>query len=433
MSQGNQPPDISDSDFDTIRVGENDRVGQSNAFETVGSVRGTDAVKSIWAPQNRKRLIFYVVVVVLLVSAIIYSFFFMKQTDIKGGVAGDTSAAARVRGSETADQPTSELQREAARDYNQNELAEQQRTNPTAHPMVVTDPDERSVNTDMPYPTKSEQGKADRITKLGNTQASSNPNPGTKVNGTITPEDVNNMDTLLLGMINDKKKGPSVMVNDWNYSKVSSKTKVAQANATHQVDGETGITSSSQCKRIERAGKMAIGTADFAVNSDVGGNISITLRNGKARNAQLIGTFERKETWLRMEFDKLSSDDYPEPIPIKAIGLDMDSSLNAVAGDVDNHTLYRYGWWGVGTALKAVGVAAQSNANQQLAISDGTVIQSTKADSSREIKMAIGSLGNDLGSIMQDRLKRPITVSLKVNDEIGVFFLDDVCVKTVIN
>lgn len=82
---------------------------------------------------------------------------------------------------------------------------------------------------------------------------------------------------------------------------------------------------------------------------------------------------------------------------------------------------------GVGTVLKAIGKAAEANADSEIVVSNGTALESTKSDSSRELKMAVGSLGEDLGSVMQDRINRPITVSLKVNDEVGIYFLDDVC------
>ncbi|HHK5135090.1 TPA: hypothetical protein ACQT1F_003388, partial [Pseudomonas aeruginosa] len=87
----------------------------------------------------------------------------------------------------------------------------------------------------------------------------------------------------------------------------------------------------------------------------------------------------------------------------------------------------RYGWWGLGAVLSAVGKAAENNANEQVIVSDGAVVTSAQQDSSRELKMALGSLGQDLGDAFKDRINRPITVSLKVNEQVGVYFLDDVC------
>lgn len=170
---------------------------------------------------------------------------------------------------------------------------------------------------------------------------------------------------------------------------------------------------------------MTMATTDMALNSDVGGPVAVTIRSGPLRNAQLIGGFERAETWLRINLNRLVTAD--ETLSISAIALDMDTTLNAVEGDVDRHIMERYGWWGIGTVLNAIGKAAESNADSRIVVSDGTVIQDMESDSKRETKIALGELGQDLGEIMQDRLNRPITVSLNVGDEIGIFFLDDVC------
>lgn len=89
--------------------------------------------------------------------------------------------------------------------------------------------------------------------------------------------------------------------------------------------------------------------------------------------------------------------------------------------------MYRYGWWGIGTALSAIGKAAESNVDKDVFVSDGAIVESTASNSQREIKIALGELGQDLGEVMRDRINRPITVSLKVNDEVGVFFMEDVC------
>ena len=70
------------------------------------------------------------------------------------------------------------------------------------------------------------------------------------------------------------------------------------------------------------------------------------------------------------------------------------------------------------------------NVDSETYVSNGTVIQDTTSDSSREAKIMLGQLGQDMGDVFQDRLSRPITVSLRVGDEVGVFFMDDVCSAT---
>src|SRR5688500_15476676 len=114
---------------------------------------------------------------------------------------------------------------------------------------------------------------------------------------------------------------------------------------------------------------MFMATTDLALNSDDGGPVSLAIRNDKLRGSQLLGKVERKEEWLRVELNRLVTPE--KAVAVEAIAPDMETTLNAVQGDVDNHTLYRYGWWGFGSVLKAVGKAAEMNADSQVIISNG--------------------------------------------------------------
>lgn len=411
-----------DDDFGLIAERGDPAVDKSSRdYAQVGPVRGVGAIKAINNPANRGRLLFIGFSALFLVGGLAYAILSVDVDDANRAAVGTVQGGTRV--SASGNNTPSELQRKAAEEYNSKVLPEEQKTNPSAHPLVVVDENPYQPKAEMTAPSKvSETGKSVQTQRqAGQAQAGSG-----QAQRAAAQQDQKALDTLISGLIKSEgEKQPSLYSVSWSYPSTQGSTSAVDGTVAGE---QLGVASAAACNPVVRAGQQFMGTADMALNSDVGGPVAMTIRNGKLRGQQLIGAFERKEEWVRIIFDKLVTP--RETISTSAIGLDVDTTLNAVQGDVDRHLLYRYGWWGFGTVLKAIGTAAENNADQQVIISDGTPIQSTKADTSREIKMALGSLGTDIGAAMQERLNRPITVSLNVGDEIGVFFLDDVCSKT---
>lgn len=404
---------MSDIRDDELQIGEITDGSDDNQTIYAEPVRGAGAVKSLYNKNNRKRLYAVGGVGALLLVAVVYTFTSAEPPQMSGGV-GEVQGG-YVSGRDVPKR--SKLDKEEADRYNNERLAIEQEEDPYAHPVIMTDVDDGEVSpfdesTDMRTPTRlSETGG----TRSGNKQQASEE---------FDEEAFRSADDLARILIDGESAVPVLQKANWTYA-VAAKTPSKGAEGA---DGDLneGMSGSNSCTtKVARAGNMMMATMDLALNSDVGGPASLTINNGKLRGAKLIGSFERKEEWLRLELSKMVLPD--ETISVNAIGLDLDTTLNAVSGNVNRHLMYRYGWWGFGTVLSAVGKASAANANSNAYISDGVVTQSTAKDSAREIKMALGSMGEDIGEVMRERIERPITVTLKVGDEVGVFFLDDAC------
>ncbi|HIE6042928.1 TPA: DotG/IcmE/VirB10 family protein [Pseudomonas aeruginosa] len=419
--------DVRDEEFADIRVGADQRIGGGQTFEQVDSVRGAGAVKGIFNKDNKARLVAVFGVGALLIGAVVYYGFFSGPPELRG-IAGETSSGVRVSGSSQAGQQTSQFERQAAQEYNTKVLEErQQNGDPQAHPIVLTDPSDESVKEANPFKPATNLVNPNKVSETGGTEYAA-PTNQRQADPQAQANNQGQMDTVLQQLVQSEAEVPKSKVVSWSYSNssIGDSDEGMAAIPTESTSAGSAGSVTSKCEKIERGGAMSIATADFAVNSDVGGPISLTLRSGKARGRQLIGQFERKDKWLRIELNKMLSEDM-DPVPVKAIALDMETTMSGVEGDLDSHIMYRYGWWGLGAVLSAVGKAAENNANEQVIVSDGAVVTSAQQDSSRELKMALGSLGQDLGDAFKDRINRPITVSLKVNEQVGVYFLDDVC------
>lgn len=204
---------------------------------------------------------------------------------------------------------------------------------------------------------------------------------------------------------------------------INQKEEIVDSNPNRS-NIESGILKAdeTQIELINNSGDRLMGSAEIALNSKIEGEASFTVFGGKFIESRMLGNVKRKDDFMRVELHTWVLPDKRE-CKINAIALDKKTTYAAIASRVDHHVLYRYGWWGLGTVLGAVGKAAERNADKELIIVDGTVIESTTADSKREIRMAVGDLGTEIGKIMQRRIDTPSTVYVDINETVGIFFL----------
>ena len=418
---------ISDDDLNLV-VDQSDHIGGAgyNDQISVKPVRGKGAVKAIFNKDNRFRLGLFCIAGLILAGALIWSYTSFSPQKVPQGNSGSVQSG---RMYSEANATPSQSQIDEAKRYNEERLPKEQAKNPNEHPVIVVG--EGGQN---PFGKTLEQRPSTRVSDLNGSEQAGFSNINTN-NGRVAASrntearDWKATDDFITGLMKDEGSAPQALALDWNYRAPAKAAKTSLAKPSGEFDAKADdLTSEATNKCLKpatRAATMYMATTDLALNSDVGGPVSLTIRSGKLTNSKITGKFERKEEWLRMELDKLVTKD--ATVPVQAIGLDMSTTMNAVQGEADYHTLYRYGWWGVGSALKAIGKAAEMNADSNVIISNGTALQTTQADTAREMKIAVGSLGQDLGDVMRERLNRPVTVTLKVNDEVGIFFMDDVC------
>lgn len=423
---------INDIDLGTIDADPNDRTSGRSHVE-LPKVGGIGAVKSIFNPANRGRLAIYAAVGLLITGLLIYSYSAVKAPDEKINGGQTTNGNARTQKNA---QPT-QMQFEEGQRYNEQELPKIQKDDPTAHPIVVTeDNGEFGKMRDFNRPERMSNVGDTSPEHVANQQSAQGQNSdhGQKAKQAkqVSREQAEFINKL---MIAEGNATPQLQSVSWNYQQpaqqASAKSKAAKGTGADDYDseGNTGTLAGElpeKCKNpVLRAGHQYVARSTMAANSDVGGPVILELVNGPLRKHRMIGKFERKDEWLRMEFSSLVG--LKDPVKINAIGLDMETVLNAVGGDVDYHTFYRYGWWGFGTVLSAIGKVAERNADKQTIFVGDNVVQDSKSDTSREIKMGFGDLGQSIGDVMKDRINRPLTVTVDVNQLVGVVFMDDVC------
>ena len=174
------------------------------------------------------------------------------------------------------------------------------------------------------------------------------------------------------------------------------------------------------------AGTQLFAVSNLALSSDYLGPVSLTiLEAGPLYRAKLLGSMVHLEDKMRLELTRmvLASG---EEFAVNAVALDLKTTYAAVASKVDHHYLSRFGWWGFGTVLSAVGNATQLVAQQVQRNTDGSVTEVISLTAQQQTRIALGSIGAEIGSLMRDKMNQPTTVHIDLHEELGVFFLTTV-------
>jgi len=175
-----------------------------------------------------------------------------------------------------------------------------------------------------------------------------------------------------------------------------------------------------------KAGAQLFAVSDLALSSDYLGPVSLSiLEAGPLYRAKLLGSMVHLEDKMRLELTRIVLES-GEDFSINAVALDLKTTYAAVASQVDHHYLSRFGWWGFGTVLSAVGNATQLVAQQVQRNTDGSVTETISLSAQQQARIALGEIGAEIGSLMRDRMNQPATVHIDLHEELGVFFLDTV-------
>lgn len=195
--------------------------------------------------------------------------------------------------------------------------------------------------------------------------------------------------------------------------------------------GSTGRSRSGQCESpLLKGGEIRYAQTDIALNTDFEGPIRMTFLDGNIAGFVGLGSFELNELGAKMKLriDRLFDPD-GQSYSVSGYVLDPETTLWAMASDVDYHIIYRYGGFGLGTILSAFGTLAENRAQQsQIVTPDGTVATTNRDPDSKQVTWTLlGEFSRLFEESFRDNINRPITVTLDPNEEAGVLFEDTVC------
>lgn len=189
---------------------------------------------------------------------------------------------------------------------------------------------------------------------------------------------------------------------------------------------------------IVRAGTMVPGEIITAIDTDTLGVVVAEITTGPLRGARVLGTVTNAPTdvtdymqKVSVEFTKLAIAGHDRTYTIKASVLDDETSLPAIADDVDNHYFYRFGLKAVASFVEGFGNAFES-AGKTTTTSMGLLgpqtsqtDNNTEFDSRTAAKRALGKVGSTFGQELARMSDRPATIYVNNGKAITILFEAD--------
>lgn len=209
---------------------------------------------------------------------------------------------------------------------------------------------------------------------------------------------------------------------------VSQSMAVAAGAPTSATPAEPGAAAK---KVAIKAGTIMHAVVLTSVNSDEPGPVLAQITSGPYAGGRLIGKFETSKDGekLLLTFSTLTMQSADRSYQLSAYAVDPQTSRTAVASEVDNHYLSRYGSFIGATFLKGYSQAlTQSGTTQTVSAGAAGVTATTTYPklNNKEIAIsALGTVGGEVAGNLKDGLKRPPTVTLNSGVEIGILVMQD--------
>lgn len=207
--------------------------------------------------------------------------------------------------------------------------------------------------------------------------------------------------------------------------------------STQPGEGTPGATgpygTPAQPPVTQPASKIIIPQGEFSyaqmlleANSDVPGPVLALLVSGPFSGSRIMGNFSVEEEYLVIRFNTLITKKGTS-VPISAIAIDPDTSLTAVATDVDHRYFKRVILPAAASFVSGLGEAV-AQTTTTVVVSDGGSQSSTEdLDTKEELGKAFAESADKVSGIIDDEAsKTKILVKVKAGTPVGLLFLSPV-------
>lgn len=186
---------------------------------------------------------------------------------------------------------------------------------------------------------------------------------------------------------------------------------------------------------VVRAGDILYAQLDTAINTDEPGPILATIvQDGALKGARLIGKVDVPKGGQKaiLKFDLASIPNHPTSTAINAYAIDPETRRTAMASDVDNHYLLRYGTLFATSFLEGVGeFLLKGGQDERFIASNSAAVVQTDAYSRGELLVGgVTNIGKKLSNEAQKTIDRPPTITVNAGIGMGILFNADVFVTT---
>ena len=203
----------------------------------------------------------------------------------------------------------------------------------------------------------------------------------------------------------------------------------AAATATTQA-GAT--TAQAGVPALIKGGTIVFAVLDTAVNSDYPDSpVMATVVDGKYKGAKLLGKLTTTKgvsgqmDRVMLNFTLMNTDDWIKSKAITAYAIDPDTARSVLASTVDYHYMQKYGAIMATSFLQGY-ASAVTNAGTSTTGIFGTSTSHPALSPSQKMAVALGQIGQSLGSVTQNYTNLPPTVKVDSGVGLGILFMSDV-------
>ncbi len=175
-----------------------------------------------------------------------------------------------------------------------------------------------------------------------------------------------------------------------------------------------------------KAGDIMFGVLDTGINSDEQSPILATIVQGSLKGGRLLGQFSRAGEKVVLTFTTMSLPGLPRSISVNAVAIDPDTARTAIASEVDNHYLLRYGTLFASSFVSGLAQAvAQSGSTIVTEPFGQAIIQNPTTSALEKGLIALGNVGTQYAGVLKQNFNRAPTITVDSGAGIGILFMAD--------
>lgn len=181
-------------------------------------------------------------------------------------------------------------------------------------------------------------------------------------------------------------------------------------------------------KTLLPAGEILYAQLITEANSDVPGPVLAEIMSGPFKGSRILGSFQVQKELLTLNFNSVVIDDVT--YPVQAVAIDPETTLPAMATDVDHHYLKRIFLPAAAAFVEGAASAISETGNTTITISGDVVTsEETAASNDQEIASGIDEVGQELRSILDEIAdETEVTVIIAAGTPMGILFTQPVIV-----
>ena len=230
-------------------------------------------------------------------------------------------------------------------------------------------------------------------------------------------------------------QAPSMEHRGGSASTVSQPGKEEGASEKNTKNGK-GLLSNGAAQVLIKAGTVLFAVLDTEVNSDYPDSpVMATIVLGKHKGAKLLGKLVTTKgvsgqmDRVMLNFTLMNMEDWPASQTISAYAVDPDKARTVIASEVDYHYMQRFGSMMATSFLQGYGSAVMASGGQISTSLSGTNQTNPALDPKQKLAVALGQMGQALGSATQNYVNRPPTVKVDSGVGIGILFMTDATIS----